>query len=142
MIHGETIYFDEVEYRVISFARLEGYLYWFDDQTPSSLGFVLWRWVLSLSARFYSQTLHHCYDYELLYYGEREYSGYYMQYAIRAFEEALVSVPIALADNSGLQPCIEHSLLQSLSKSKLVIMDLFLLLLNISLSLKDIGYVY
>lgn len=50
------------------------------------------------------QALHNCYDYDMLYYGEREYSGYYMQYAIRAFEEALVSVPIALADNSGLQP--------------------------------------
>ena len=93
--------------------------------------FLLWHCVLTLSPRFYSQALHNCYDYDILYYGEREYSGYYIQYAIRAFEEALVSVPIALADNSGLQPCIEHSLLQNFSKSKLVIMGLFLLLLNI-----------
>ncbi|KAF3523781.1 hypothetical protein F2Q69_00050764 [Brassica cretica] len=34
------------------------------------------------------------------------------KYAIRAFEEALGFVPIALADNNGLQPCIEHSLLE------------------------------
>lgn len=32
------------------------------------------------------------------------HSGSYMQYAIRAFAEALDSVPMALAANSGLQP--------------------------------------
>lgn len=32
------------------------------------------------------------------------FTSFYLQYAIRAFADALDSIPMALAENSGLQP--------------------------------------